>query len=233
MTPITHTIEAGEILGARTWILRQRTLPALPDIPSKFFAKSDSILITDFGLKIKHEQVLISGPGGIYASDFWPKEEKLQAKCLKNNREPATYNCVDDCGAPCTQRMNAFQGGSYASCPCGIYAYNFHGAVDRGDLFFRVDTHRVVGLVALSGRVVEHDLGYRAEFARPFAILPPRQPSAHDAINHPSFTNCKRLARNVAEGYNIPLIKDFAKLLIILMEDQKRREGEGDLDQCP
>lgn len=53
-------------------------------------------------------------------------------------------------------------------CACGIYAYaepervmeSVEGAVFR----------RVVGEVEMWGKVWEHDLGYRAEFARPRAL---------------------------------------------------------------
>jgi hypothetical protein len=73
-------------------------------------------------------------------------------------------------------------------CSCGIYATNGlrdPGAAWRSGPHY---AHHVIGAVALWGRVVEHELGYRAQHARPVALL-----EGHGA-------------GEVAERYGVPLL---------------------------
>jgi hypothetical protein len=56
-------------------------------------------------------------------------------------------------------------------CTCGIYAT--HELHDPGSAWRSgpQSARHVVGAVALWGRVVEHEWGYRAQYARPMALL--------------------------------------------------------------
>jgi hypothetical protein len=73
-------------------------------------------------------------------------------------------------------------------CTCGIYATNDlrdPGPVWRSGPHY---AHHVIGAVALWGRVVEHEIGFRAQHARPVALL-----DGHGA-------------QDVAERYGIPTV---------------------------
>jgi hypothetical protein len=52
-------------------------------------------------------------------------------------------------------------GAPNVDCSCGLYGTH------EADLLRRTRTPAVLGRVALWGRVIEHDLGYRAEFGYP------------------------------------------------------------------
>jgi hypothetical protein len=73
-------------------------------------------------------------------------------------------------------------------CSCGVYATS--DLRDPGTAW-RSGPHyarHVIGAVALWGRVVEHETGYRAQHARPIALL--------DGYE----------ARRVADAYGVPLL---------------------------
>ena len=87
-----------------------------------------------------------SGPrlmSGIKGFDMWEPGAPLRARC--------------------SHARDAHRSPSW-TCTCGIYASK------------RPDARRpygwVAGEVAMWGRVIEHAHGYRAEFARPSALLP-------------------------------------------------------------
>jgi hypothetical protein len=73
-------------------------------------------------------------------------------------------------------------------CSCGVYAttdLRDPGAAWRSGPHYE---HHVIGAVALWGRVVEHESGYRAQHARPLALL--------DGYG----------AQDVADVYGVPLL---------------------------
>lgn len=220
MTPLIHTIEVGEIIGARRWrinigrkqMLKGVSIPSLPLFntiftPDTICSPCEIIEIPSFAL--------VSGP--VHLPTIWPRTGNLKAACVPNhNGEASVRSCVDECGAPCTQRMRAFQQSLYEECPCGIYAWNSVGLlleIRRG--LHTPCGHYVVGLVALSGRVIEHSQGYRAEFARPVALL------------GTAYSHTKRLA----EKYEVSLLGDIGKLAMALLTRERERDGES--PPCP
>lgn len=85
---------------------------------------------------------------------WWPYKQAVEAACRKGEIHAApTY-----------------------SCQCGFWGINDLGALITASVGFCAT---VLGRVALWGRVVEHTLGYRAQFAYPLELwiherLPPR-----------------------------------------------------------
>ena len=77
----------------------------------------------------------------------------LESKCLREIPGDDLPHAVDRCGPPA----------------CGIYAVKdlamFPSEVSRGAIH-----HSVVGLVAMSGKVVEHEAGYRSQRATAVAV---------------------------------------------------------------
>ena len=77
----------------------------------------------------------------------------LESKCLREIPGDDLPHAIDRCGPPA----------------CGIYAVKdlamFPSAVARGAIH-----HSVVGVVAMSGKVVEHEAGYRSQRATAVAV---------------------------------------------------------------
>jgi hypothetical protein len=69
----------------------------------------------------------------------WPKQKAADAGCWRHRSHDAPV----------------------AACTCGLYATNDRTLLDRAR------SPSVVGTVALWGRVIQHSLGWRAEFAYP------------------------------------------------------------------
>ena len=170
---IEHTIEVGEIIGVRMWCV----MPQRHDItsPISYMINPNELIGTEMKMTIL-PPCLASGP--INGFQCWPTKELLEAKCLKevsidilgvNKNEPECKECGP---APCTRERTFVKGGWNAN-NCGIYAWNFNGLTERCGLneFSDLSSEAIAGLVALSGRVIEHEHGYRAEFARPIAFL--------------------------------------------------------------
>jgi hypothetical protein len=92
---------------------------------------------------------------------IWP-EPSLRARCLTTNRTEEIPHTDGSCGSP----------------PCGIYAAKSVSRLVRG-IHIGSDVRSVaVGLVALEGKVVEHEHGYRAAVAttRALAVSQPGSP---------------------------------------------------------
>lgn len=89
------------------------------------------------------------------------------------------------------------------TCTCGIYAASSLAAtleVSRT----RSHLQLVLGIVQGWGRVVEHDDGWRAEFARPVALL--RGTPSVTARLWPPSRRRARLMEALAQAYDVPLI---------------------------
>jgi len=85
-------------------------------------------------------------------------------------------------------------------CFCGVYAYKTAVRVSESLEGMKYETSRnlgfksATGVVELAGKVIEHELGYRAERARIVSILPVQwellpfssHPSAHPYVNRQS-----------------------------------------------
>jgi hypothetical protein len=74
----------------------------------------------------------------------------------------------------------------HARCECGIYAMRSAGSLGRlvaaGPRVARSNPELVLGEVYLWGRVFEHDLGWRAEWARPAGLYLTWDPSQDAAM---------------------------------------------------
>lgn len=95
--------------------------------------------------------------------------------------------------------------GAAGAQPGGIYASKRWELLD----FHQDRSHVVTGQVALWGRVVEHEYGYRAEYAYPYTLfLPPASPARVPAMaGFPVVPESRvRQVLAVASAYGIPAI---------------------------
>lgn len=83
-------------------------------------------------------------------------------------------SCLCDCYWKPRERMDAScnRNGIHAyvpawECRCGFYAYKSEAALAASDYTDMGNDPTVCGRVALWGRVIDHDLGYRAQHAYP------------------------------------------------------------------
>ena len=88
----------------------------------------------------------------------WPVGEALHARCMRG-RHPAPS----------------------AECSCGIYAHRSRGAALA---HARATPGSIVGEVELWGRVIEHEHGYRSEYARIRTLWVPVAPAPCPAEQH-------------------------------------------------
>jgi hypothetical protein len=88
----------------------------------------------------------------------WPVGEALHARCMRG-RHPAPS----------------------IECSCGIYAHRSRGAAVA---HARATPGSIVGEVELWGRVIEHEHGYRSEYARIRALWVPVAPAPCPAEQH-------------------------------------------------
>jgi hypothetical protein len=64
---------------------------------------------------------------------------------------------------------------------CGVYALKYPaGLAEWGTHYANNMAVRVVGQVSLWGKVLEHELGYRAEYGYPLSFVPPDDPEIGD-----------------------------------------------------
>lgn len=110
--------------------------------------------------------------GSLFHATVWPADGPLRASC--EQRPGSLVAWVRRRFSPKTDRHAAPAWG----CECGIYAIS--RVEDEDDL--KMSPHicqrgpldrvlRVAGVAQLWGRVVQHDRGYRAEYARPLRLL--------------------------------------------------------------
>ena len=101
----------------------------------------------------------------------WPIDEHRVAKCfaLRGHEAPSR------------------------ECSCGLSAY--YELPEEPDL---PAPDAVWGVITAWGRVIEHELGFRAQYARTVALL--------DAYNPLDFARPGKRARDAAEAYGIPLL---------------------------
>jgi hypothetical protein len=89
-------------------------------------------------------------------------------------------------------------------CRCGIYAGTVLSEV-RQVSYARSHLHLVFGIVQGWGRVIEHECGWRAEYAQPVALLRPG-PHFRPTRLRPRSRRRARGVEALAEAYNVPLI---------------------------
>ena len=139
-----------------------------------------------------------------YYATLWPAHGPLQAACE---------------AAPCRlaawvrqvlSRSGGRRGAPIWGCHCGIYGVTRMDHVEpiamlpqpqRGLV---VESWPVVGVVSLWGRVIQHEQGYRAEYARPLKLCAaPAQ--VRDRESH-------AVIEAVAHRYAIELVSDVTEL---------------------
>jgi hypothetical protein len=81
-------------------------------------------------------------------------------------------------------------------CTCGLYAYKTDDALSASELLNPSFGLAVRGRVALWGRVIDHEAGYRAERAYPQVLYLTGEPRTDELI------------RNVADSYAIECVPD-------------------------
>lgn len=106
----------------------------------------------------REEAIKVGGPReprllSKYHDSVWVPGERFVARC------PHSATCCPDVTSPCHlgKQCNGVGEG------CGVYAV-------RERCFLRGASDEVYGMVALWGRVYEHTMGYRAQYAYPLRI---------------------------------------------------------------
>ena len=110
--------------------------------------------------------------GSLFHSTVWPADGPLRATCEQRAGALAAWIRRRFSRKPASHPAPAW------GCECGIYAMS--RLEDEEDL--TLSPHfcqrgpldrvlRVAGVAQLWGRVVQHDRGYRAEYARPLRLL--------------------------------------------------------------
>jgi hypothetical protein len=89
-------------------------------------------------------------------------------------------------------------------CRCGIYAGTVLSEV-RQVSYARSHLHLAFGIVQGWGRVIEHECGWRAEYAQPVALLRPGS-RLRPAPLRPRSRRRAREVEALAETYGVPLI---------------------------
>ncbi len=90
----------------------------------------------------------------------WKPYQRLEARCLANGFNPTPSDPAGLVNKNCS--------GVY--CSCGIYAYKKQQDAEWGENRPETDNH-IWGEVWLWGRVVEHETGYRAQYAYPKSLV--------------------------------------------------------------
>lgn len=146
----------------------------------------------------------------LYRSTIWPAEGPLRATCEKRPGSLASW--VRSLLSSRAETHSTPQWG----CGCGIYALTrldtdepleMSPQVYQRGLFERV-VH-VVGVVQLWGRVIQHEQGYRAEYARPLRVL--TVPS-HARVSRSASHDIASLLDAVAQRYSIQLVTRVEEL---------------------
>jgi hypothetical protein len=101
----------------------------------------------------------------------WKPRRPLRAHCLfELSRRQASFHPNEQC--PCLTHT------------CGVYALKDPVGLDAWGKVYGTYTQanllRVVGQVALWGKVLQHELGYRAEYAYPVSFVAPEDPEIAD-----------------------------------------------------
>lgn len=165
---------------------------------------------------IGHRCWALGGYGGLqgwFKNERWPTRQAMEAKCLRNIYA-LKYNL-----SPSEIRAHLHEKAPYQHCHCGIYAYRTESNVfTRGPV--DVTLPFAIGEVYLWGNIIEHDSGYRAEFAYPKEIslyLPYDAPQLEEAY----MANLKEYGVPV-----LPLEERYPELALQqrLQEDYRHRQ---------
>lgn len=125
----------------------------------------------------------------------WPDEGPLKAQCLIHR--VSFYMAEQKHTAPAK------------ACTCGIWALkDYH---DVYSVTFN-GYPKVFGMVFLWGRVIEGDVGYRAEFAKPAVFVKRHPPKVKKTSN----------LDDIAAKYNVPIVRWWEE------KPRKKNETEND-----
>lgn len=144
--------------------------------------------------------------GSVYKTDTqWLPGVPLEArKCPSNSLWTMRWSP----GGPPTLERHDQGPAPHPNGACGIYAMRQWSNVS---LYRDLETETVVGdlvmavggLLSMWGRVIEHEHGYRAQYAYPAALWPYRP--AHLPINFPAPERWLEPLLRAGEAYNVPV----------------------------
>lgn len=96
----------------------------------------------------------------VIVAQNWPKGELLKARCYRTQ-----IRNQDRCRHDAVNELPTFRG------ECGIYGYRTATQAYNTSLHEDLMKGRVIGTVALAGRGIDHDFGYRAAYAYPLTLV--------------------------------------------------------------
>lgn len=116
----------------------------------------------------------------------WPRRRPMRAHCIEQWRRGQPTIDLQPHQAPSAAGTHA----------CGIHALKEAEGTNSWLATAGADATKVIGRVALWGRVALHESGYRAEFAYPLDLLV-LQPT-------PEWVDAEEMALKLADGYGVP-----------------------------
>ncbi len=148
----------------------------------------------------EHQPILQS----LYYPTVWPPDGPLRASCEKKPGYVVSW----------IKRLLAINAQPHpapaSECWCGIYALKQLEGIEHRELLPQIyqpgpdrGVH-VIGVVLLWGRVIQHEHGYRAEFARPLRLLT-IPPGGRDR-------EIESLLNAASQRYAIPLVTRVEEL---------------------
>ena len=129
----------------------------------------------------------------VFQDDVWPAGERFEARC---RRQAAIYIAGRECStAP------------RAACCCGIYAAHNQDDLSSFSRYektwgTRNQAVEVVGTVSLWGHIIQHEAGWRAQYAYPYAlwVKPPRHGThSRDVVE----LMCSEVAAKLRDTYTV------------------------------
>jgi hypothetical protein len=109
---------------------------------------------------------------------LWPPGRRLQSSCEREGVDDATHEAGPD-----------------AVCACGIWALRQRGGAERLMGSYRDSGGATaLGRVALWGRIIEHENGWRGQFAYPLDVV--------------VFNGTEEMARDIGDAYAVDVSLD-------------------------
>lgn len=140
----------------------------------------------------------------LYRATVWPSQTPLQATCeTKPDRLSALVRRI-------LHRESALHVAPTLGCECGIYGFARFERAEQLEISPQCqrgifgEHWQVAGVVMLWGRVVQHERGYRAEYARPVKLLAVPGLAQGRGI--------RDLLDAVAQRYGLDVVRDADKL---------------------
>lgn len=137
-----------EIIGYRAWEERTSFKDA-----RRFFG----LTFFDYG-KIRPEDVEI-GLSSLNQTILWLPNQKTQCYCALTHKHRTHKRKFLKFPFDLEEKSEPF-----FNCSCGVYAYR---ELSRLQAEFKPQQYRLLGEVSLWGKIIEHEDGFRAQFAYP------------------------------------------------------------------